>query len=252
MKLIKTLPLILVISVIIFSCKDKEDAGPDFSKVSLSLSANAELFTVPAAMATSEDFFAGIANDYMDFAENIVQHRLQLLAIPSGGKESSMPAITAVNARSQAKLFVVYTSKEPSTFQNIAYQIKDTGTKYTFEYLVNDVSQPDWYRYVYAEEAKDLSTGSIDGYGNSDDQRGIIEEYDWTRNGDDFTMDIDNRVNFHGPHFKMHITLNTKTHAGSLGFSQDGHQLYDFTWDAEGSGTYKIYEDGVVTGSGTW
>jgi hypothetical protein len=245
---IKILSLLLMMAFAMSCSKDEKDPEPDLDKVSISLAENAQVITVPTAMANSEDPYAQQASSYITLA-NSVSANFALFKAPANATKSTTE-ITPVNGRVNASAkVVVYTWTDPS-YGSVAYQVKDAGTKYTFEFFVKPQGETGWYRYLHAEEEKDHSTGNMIVYDYFSKSNDILLQWDWTKSGDDFKMNMTSSLD--SDVFKVTIAINTKTKAGSVVYFQNALKLYDMTWDAQGSGTWNFYENGVVTDSGTW
>jgi hypothetical protein len=73
--------------------------------------------------------------------------------------------------------------------------------------------------------------------------------YEWTRAGNIFNLSITE----HSEGFKVDITVDQATRAGSVTYYFDGVKEYTLTWDDAGNGTWAYYnEEGDVTSTGTW
>jgi hypothetical protein len=239
---------LLVVSVL--SCSKEDETKTDLTKVTLSLSVMEKTLTLPSAMTASLDNYARTASGFFELARNNANQYMELLSIPRGSSKSVM-GITPLNGPTiNSNSFMLYTGQDGS-FNNIGYRVTDAGSKYVFEYLRKSPGATDWYRYLYAEEIKDQSTGSLMLYDLSPDNRGILEAWTWTHHGDDFTLTLDSHSNFNGS-FKIDYTINTATHAGTVIFFQGTSKLYDMAWNSLGTGSWKVYNNGAVTASGTW
>jgi hypothetical protein len=254
MKILTKLTFFLLVSPLLISCgKDDKEPGPDLTSVKLSIASNADIFVLPAAMTSSNHPYAITARGYLNLLEDIFTENSEMLSGNQPGLSKSMSArLVALNADNPPKgtSFLLYTGQEPSTRMDIAYQLKDLDNLYSFEYLVSEFSKAEWYRYLYAEENKDQTSGLVKLYDNVPGVHAVIQTYTWTWSGDDFVLHLDSDVNFNGS-FEIDYTINTKTHAGSVTFA-DATTKNEMTWDATGSGTYTIYQNSAVIDSGTW
>jgi hypothetical protein len=243
---LKILSLIMVMGVAVSCSKDDEDPAPNLENVSVSLKGQAEVVTVPSAMLTSEDPNAQMAASYVEMANSIGEN-LAMFTPPSGATKSTT-AITAVNGRTKEGAVLVYTWTDPN-YGTMAYQIKDAGTKYTFELFLKPDGETDWYLYVSAEEQKDGSAGSMKLHDFFSGTGEVLMQWNWSRSGDDFTMEV---LSNWGDPFRVVLEINTVTKAGSVEYYFDSELSYSMTWDAQGNGTWEYYAEGEVVESGTW
>jgi hypothetical protein len=249
MKITKYFSLIALM-VISLSCSKDDEPAPAVEKATLSLGANTQILEVPAAMASSDDVYAEMATGWVMLA-NSMSANLSLFQAPSGAAKST-ELIVPVNGRSAAGgSAVVYTWSDPN-YGSIAYQIRDASTKFTFELFFKGTTDTGWYRYIYAEEAKDKSAGYmllLDAWGlMSSDRNEVMMRWDWTRSGDNFTFkmsDFDSGFNFL-------VTVNQKTKVGSVVYFEGTEKIYEINWDAQGKGTWKVYESSQVVDEGSW
>ena len=251
MKNIKGTFCLLAMSVAI-SCS-KDDGGEpkvDLTKVSLSIFQGPALPALPINVTGSNDPYATQAGQYFDFINNTLAGHAENLKQVDEERSYLAPLEPANGTATTGSNYLLYFGKDTS-FNNIAYQVRDGGSIFTFEYLVNYVGTPDWLRQFYGEEAEDQSSGKLTNTDISPENRGIIETYEWTRNGDDLALNHDNHVNFQDS-FQLEITINTSTRAGSVSYFIDYVRKQDIAWDANGSGTWKTYENGAISASGSW
>jgi hypothetical protein len=248
MRSIRFLPLLIMV-VFVFSCS-KDDPEPSIEQVSLSLSKDSQLIEVPAAMMNSEDDHAQMAAGFVALA-NGMGGSLALFTPPAGATKST-DIITPLNGRLQkGSAAVVYIWNDPQ-YGSVAYQVRDASDKYTFELFYKGNDDAGWYRYLYAQEMKDKTAGYMvlyDAWGFINDTRSAeMVRWEWTRSGDDFTFiirDLESAFNFT-------IEVNTKTKAGSIIYTEDNEKLYEMTWDGQGKGTWKEFENNQVIAEGTW
>jgi hypothetical protein len=248
MKITRFLSFIAVMAIV-FSCSKDEEPEPNIEQASLSLSKDKPIIEVPAAMATNEDEHAQMASGYVTMA-NGISSNLAMFTPPSNAVKSTT-IITPLNGRiaSTNADAVVYTWIHQGT--SIAYQIRDLSDKYTYELFYKGASDTGWYRYLHAQEMKDKSAGYMvlyDLWNSTGDRSAALLRWDWTRKNDLFTVTL---KDVQGD-FSIVVSVNTKTKAGSVIFYEGKDKLYEMTWDTLGNGTWKSYEDGIVTEEGTW
>lgn len=246
--------LFSILTAVAFSCSEDDDAkssSSDLEKASLSFAGDAKVIAPPSAMASSEDTYAMMANSYITQA-NLMTNYLSYFTPPSGATKSST-AITASNGRVAAAQteYLVYTWSDPN-YGSIAYQISQESDKWVFEIFFKGKGQSSWLRYVYAEEQKDKSSGFMNIYDIFTGDGGLLLNYAWTRSGDVLTFVLSESAS--GLNVKVTIVINEKTKAGSVLYTIDGAKFYEMEWDAQGNGSWAIYEDDgtTVLEEGTW
>lgn len=249
MKITRILSLIALMAIG-FSCSKDDEVQPDVEKAEISFSGNATVVEAPAAMLASDDEYAQLAAGWISMA-NGMSANLALFTPPAGATKST-ELITPVNGRVAANSGVVYFWSDPQ-YGSVAYQIRDGADKYIFELFYKGNGETGWYRYLYAQELKDKSAGHMilyDAWGLMNDTRKEeMIRWDWSRSGDNFTFTMSEFD--YGFNFTM--TVNTKTKAGSITYFEGDITLYEMTWDAQGKGTWKEYdEEGALIAEGTW
>lgn len=249
MKFAKPFTLVALMAIG-FSCSDDKDPEPNIEDVAISLAESQQVLEVPAAMLGSDDENAQMAASWVAMANGLAGN-LALFTPPAGATRST-ELITPVNGRVASSTGVVYTWSDPS-YGSVAYQIRDVSDKYTFELFYKGTDDAGWYRYLYAEEMKDRSKGYMAMYNAMDsgsDTRGAeVMRWDWSRVKDNFIF----KLTAAEGEFSFTVTVNTKTHAGSVVYYQGTVKLYDMSWNADGSGSWKHFNDaGEETAAGTW
>ena len=171
---------------------------------------------------------------------------------PPAGATHTNEIITPANGRTAATRAVVYKWSDDRQGISIAYQIQDVSDKYIFELFYKGADDAGWYRYLYAEEMKDRSTGYMamyDAWGTESEARDTeLFRWEWARQKDNFSFSMSA-----GESVYFTATINTKTKAGSMQF-YDGEVMYsEVTWTSHGSGTWKQFDsEGNVLESGEW
>ena len=247
MKISKIISLIALMAIGA-SCS-KDDPEPKVEEASISLSQNSQVLQVPEALLSNEDPHAQMVAGWVGIA-NGLSANLALFKPPAGATKSN-DIILPVNGRATSTSGVVYIWSDPA-YGSVAYQILDGSDKYIFELFYKGNTDAGWYRYLYAQEMKDRSAGYMtlyDAWGSMTDSRDAeVMRWDWTRSGDIFTFHMsvsESDINFV-------VSVNTKTKAGSIVYSEADVKLFEITWDAQGKGSWKDYEEGVVVAEGTW
>lgn len=249
MKITKILSLIALMAVAI-SCSKDDEPAPQIENASLSFSQDQEILVVPDRLLESTDPNAMLAVSMIQMA-NDMSSSIALFEPPAGATRST-ELITPANGRTSAEKGVVYIWTDAQN-GSVAYQVKDAGDKYIFELFFKATVDSPWYRYLYAQELKDKSAGHMvmyDVWGFFDDtQKAEMFRWSWTRKGDVFTFKMSDNLDA----FNFTATVNTKTKAGSLEYFQDGLKHFEISWDAQGKGTWKEFDEtGAVVEEGTW
>jgi hypothetical protein len=236
-----------------FSCSEDDDATSSdatLEKASLSFAGETKAITPPAAMASSQDEHAMIANGYIASA-NAMTSVLSYFTPPSGATRSSTK-ITAANGREAATAteYLVYTWSDPNV-GSIAYQISSESDKWVFEIFYKAKDASSWLAYVYAEEKKDKSEGLMKIYNLFGDGE-LAYSYTWKRTDDILTLVLSESLT--GENVTITIAINEKTAAGSVVYTSNGITFAEIEWDAKGNGSWVMYEeDGVtVVDEGKW
>lgn len=248
MKISRILSMAALLAIAV-SCSKDDDAEPKIEDAALSFSQNSPVLEVPQALVTNDDPYAQMASGWISMA-NGMSANLALFTPPAGAARST-DLITPVNGRVSSSSGVVYTWSDPQ-YGSVAYQIRDEGDYYAFELFYKGLDDAGWYRYLYAQEAKDRSAGYMrlyDAWGYMSDSRDAeIMRWDWTRKGDVFTFKFSEQES----QIQVILVVNTKTKAGSVVYYESSSKLFEMDWDAQGKGSWKQYESGVVVDEGTW
>ncbi|HEY9490287.1 MAG TPA: hypothetical protein VIQ51_18250 [Chryseosolibacter sp.] len=249
MKITKILSLMALMAIAISCSKDDDDPQPNVENIELSFSGDTQILEVPQGLLQSEDLKAQEVTAWVSLANGLSSN----LAFfnPGAGATKSTELITPANGRTSASKGVVYYWHHDA-YGSVAYQIRDEEDKYIFEFLLKRVGETDWFRMIYAEEQKDRSAGYMALYdveGTAEEARQPTARWDWTRKGDLFTfkfVSANNEIN-------LTLTVNTKTKAGSVVSSPANVKQSEIKWEANGSGSWKIFDDtGAVVEEGSW
>lgn len=248
MKFSRILSLMVIIAITA-SCSKDDEPEPKLEDAALSFSQNAPAVEAPQALLTNDDPHAQMASGWISMANSMTANLA--LFTPPAGAERSTTLITPANGRVAAESGVVYTWSD-SQYGSVAYQIRDQNDKYVFELFFKGLDDTEWYRYLYAQEMKDRSSGYMvlyDAWGYSDDTRGAeLLRWDWTRKGDQFTMKVSDVQGL----VEIVLVVNTKTKAGSVVYYESSSKLFEMEWDAQGKGSWKSYDGGQLVDEGTW
>jgi hypothetical protein len=239
--------LLFVVALFAFSCSKDEDPAPTLETVTLSL-AQDQGITAPPAMATSSNQYAQEAYGYIEMA-NLFENYSDLFKIPDGATKLTTK-ITATNGRiNNTGDYVTYEWTDTGSGYKFALQISEQSDQYTWEIFVKTGDQTNYLKFIEATEKKDKSSGSFKVYDYTDPAPAteLWLDYVWTRNGD--TLHI---VLIEFAVIKVDMTINTKTKAGNFIVYMDNEKLYEMAWDAQGNGTWKYFENGVLTDQGSW
>jgi hypothetical protein len=248
MKLSKILSMMVLVAIAA-ACSKDDEPEPNVEDAALSFSQNSPIIEVPQSLVTNEDSYAQMAAGWISMANGMTAN-LAMFTPPAGAQKST-DLITPVNGRVSASSGVVY-SWSDGQGNHVAYQVRDESDKYVFELFYKGVDDAGWYRYLYAQEAKDRSAGYMrlyDVWGVSSDSRGTeLMSWDWARKGDQFTLDFSSAEG----EMKVTLVINTKTKAGSAVYYESSNKLFEMEWDALGKGSWKSYDAGELVDQGTW
>lgn len=248
MKLSRILSMAVLIAIAA-SCSNDDEPEPKLEDAALSFSQNSPVVEAPQALLTNDDPYAQMASGWISMANGMTAN-LALFTPPAGAQKSTT-LITPANGRVAAETGVVYTWSDPQ-YGSVAYQIRDQSDKYVFELFYKGIDDTDWYRYLYAQEMKDRSSGYMvlyDAWGYYGDTRNAeLLRWDWTRKGDQFTMKVSDTQGL----VEIVLAINTKTKAGSVVYYESSSKLFEMEWDAQGKGSWKSYDGGQLSDQGTW
>jgi hypothetical protein len=248
MKLSRILSLIVLVALAA-SCSKDDEPEPRVEDAALSFSKNSPVIEVPQALITNEDSYAQMAAGWISMANGMTANLAMFT--PPAGAERSTNLITPVNGRVSASSGVVYTWSDGQG-NSVAYQVRDESDKYIFELFYKGQDDSGWYRYLYAQEAKDRSAGYMrlyDVWGvYGDNREAELLRWDWTRKGDQFTLRLSEEQGL----IEVVLVVNTKTRAGSVTYFESSNKLFEMTWDAQGKGSWKSYDAGELVDEGTW
>jgi len=248
-------PKLLLLTLVIFalSCSKDDDAKPNLESASPSIAESTVVVTPPTAMTSSSDPYAQMASAWIQSVNGIGAYTTYFKA-PEGAVKGTTK-ITASNGRSSGTTgeYLVYTWNDTQSGYSVAFQVSDESDHYTWEVFFKASTATEWLKYVHAEEKKDKSSGFMKVYDVwellGDDPSGILASYTWERTGDIFTFEMNSDL------FELHLnlTINTKTKAGSVTYYFGHVKTYEMTWDANGNGTWKSYdEQGNIDEQGSW
>jgi hypothetical protein len=247
---LRFLPLIALMAVMI-SCS-KDDPAPSVENAKLSFSADEEAIVIPDEMVISDNTYASTVAGYVAEA-NALSSWTSLMAPPSGATKSTTE-IEPVNGRIRRTSGAVVVYIFESQGYKIAYQVKDLSDSWSFE-LFQEIDGG-WYRYFYATEKKDRSSGYMsltDIWSGTNDE---LARWEWTRSGNLFNFTFTSE-----DWYKAVMQVDTSTKAGWLeiywGETDANNNFYwdissKITWNGNGSGTWAEYDGGNEVASGTF
>jgi hypothetical protein len=237
--------LLLSVALFILSCSKDDDPTP-LQSTPISIVQNNQVIEPPAALLSSTNDYAEMVVEYIESA-NALSGFTSFFTIPTGAAKSTTK-ITASNGRIDATGdFVVYEWSDSQSGSKVAFQVSEFSDHYTWEVFIKYPTDANYLKFIHAEEKKDKSSGFLkvldtDGANPS----GAFITYSWTRSGDTLNYII---TSFGS---KINLTVNTKTKAGSVIYTENGVKQYEMTWDTKGNGTWKYFNNGVVASQGTW
>ncbi len=243
---------LLLLAAAIFAVSCSKDEEPSLEKKAISLAENDQVIVAPAALLASDDPQAQLAAGWI-MQVNAMSSYLQYFNMPAGAQKSEAP-ITASNGRvKDAGDHVTYVWNDAQSGQSVAFQITEESDRYVFEIFLKLDAGADFLKYFHAEEKKDRSNGFMKIYDifgiYGDDASVVWINYEWSRSGNIFNLTMTE----YSESFKVVVTFDQATKAGTVAYYFDGVKEYLLTWDGAGNGTWTYYnEEGTITESGTW
>lgn len=244
--------LLAVVTLFIFSCSEDEVSNDqNLEEASLSLSQKDKVVDVPSGLETSDNIYAAQVNTWVQMANSIQNGYLGYFEVPDGATKSSEP-IVAANSRANLTTgeYLVYKWTDPGSGYGLAYQVSQEADKYIFQIFFKFSDDPNWYKYIEAEEQKDESSGSFKIYGAlGQSSSSVYLKYEWTYNDGMFNFNIYNNTSS----FEIDMVVNEETGAGEVKYYSSGQLDSFMSWDAKGNGSWKIYDDaGDLDDQGSW
>jgi hypothetical protein len=230
------------------SCKDDEPAvQQDLSTAELSFKTGEDPVAIPSGLLQSTDPNAQQAVVFLEQANGMAD-LISSLQPPTGATKSSTP----INGKSSnggrtEVAYVVYTWTSGNT--TIAYQISETSTEYIFELFWKLSPDSEFLKYLHAEESKLGKEGFLNSYDPFGTTTDYLVRYQWNEVSDGtFYFDLLTQ----GDEFTINIVSNPDN-SGSVKYYVSKELYYDIAWNADGSGSWILYDfDGTVNSSGSW
>ncbi len=253
MKLTLNFFVYCVLLLAVASCSKDDDptVQSDLSSAELSFKAGEAPVVIPTGLAQSDDPIAQSAVAYLSQA-NEMANFISEMQPPAGATKSSTPINGKVNTGGRTEAdFLVYTWTDGNYIY--AYQISETDTKYVFELFWKFSDTSDFVRYILAEETKIKSETTLDGflevYSLFSESEDYQLRYEWNKDADGtFHFDLLTPNDA----FRISIVSNPDN-SGSVKYFFSGSIYYDITWNADGSGSWILYDlEGNISDSGTW
>jgi hypothetical protein len=252
---LKMLSLLAAMAIMVSCSKDDDPAPVESAK--LSFAADEEVIDLPAAMLESTDPYASqIAEMVSDLNE--LTSWTAFAETPEGATKSTTEIVPENGRVARTNGSVVVYIWDDGQGGQFAYQVKDLSDSFLFELLWKVDGK--WYRFFSASEKKDKSSGNMvlyNFFGDPADPDNLpteqIARWDWSRSGDilNFTF-----TDFE--YYKFEMSANIKAKTGTMtsywGSTVNTTVVWEkeseLTWNADGSGTWKEYDNGQVVAQG--
>jgi hypothetical protein len=254
---LKFLALVAVLAVMA-SCSKDDDPAP-LESAKLSFGDEESVVTLPDVMLNSSNEYVSQIVEMVGQV-NMLSSYTMLSETPDGATKSSTEIVPENGRIARTAGSVLVYIWDDGQGGQIAYQVKDQSDAFVFELLWKIDGK--WYKYFSATEKKDKSSGNMVLYDiwnfNSDPNwtaSSQLFRWDWSRSGDLLSFSF---TDFESLKFEM--SVNVKTGAGNMatywGSTVNESVVWEkgseITWESDGSGTWKDYEDGAVIAEGTF
>lgn len=242
--------LLVAITLFIFSCSEEEvDNNQSLEKATLSIAEKDDVVEVPSGLQTSDDPYAMQVNTWVQTANAMSQY-FGYFEIPEEAEKVDDPIVPA-NGRANltTEEYLVYKWTDPQSDYGVAYQVSQEVDKYIFQIFFKLPDDPNWYKYVEAEEQKDESAGSFVVYGAFNKSSSALLEYNWTYDDGTFSFNMINNSST----FEFEMVVNEETGAGEIKYYSEGKLDSYMKWDGVGNGSWKVYNsEGELDSEGSW
>ncbi|MBK8805237.1 MAG: hypothetical protein IPO21_00755 [Bacteroidales bacterium] len=230
---------ILGISLLFTSCKKEEKL--DVSSIKKPSNTATKTVSVPTSLSSSSNTNAQACASYITMF-NAIGSYSSVFNIPETAEVCNDDLSTFKSGEESE----VYTWSDG--VNTVYYVVTDETDKYTWTiyYSGNGYTKA---KFLYAEEMKDASKGYLEIFDYTSSSTTSLGKWSWepTSKGILYTYEL----LYLG--YNMKITLNANTdNTGDLSYYYSGALYAYYTWNADGTGTYATYSDGVVEYSGSW
>jgi len=240
MKLLRSLSVLLIVGLLFFSCSsDKKDSGTN-QEEQPPQGVTIEPVQLPASMVQSSDEHAQLVVAYVNLL-NVFQYWTNSL-IPRGQVKKS-PALEATTDGPPW----VYTWTEQGLTVTLTITIENNQYHWVLTYSGSyEGTQYTNVKVVEAWQNMDGTSGSITLY----DPETQSKAADWTWQKDDQGTVT---IHFISYDDQTEIILVQKADlSGSIEVKENSVLVFKATWNGDGTGQWWTYENGSVSGSGTW
>ena len=240
--------LTLSILILIVGCSKDNDNNPAGPTVNNAPAFEVKTIDAPAKMtqaSESGDYGATVGIAYLHMANGMSAY---------GGYFSHHTSMNKLQKVSDGDVW----ENEWSITDSMTMKIKstETNTKYTWELFLNGIDEGAVYnnwRMMYVEELKDGSSGFSNYY--MDGSTELLLEWSWETNSEDIFHFVFIR---HGDNGEVIDITSNPDGSGEIkasSFTNSPTKLtltYKAVWNADGSGQWWTYTNGVVTDTKEW
>lgn len=233
---------LLLLAVAAISCGDKDDPAPaqDLKELELTIFEESQKIAVPEGLQSSSDPYAQQVNSMISSIS--VNSYSAMFTVPDGATQLSEP-IEAANGRTNGSSVTWEWSYQGGS---IAYQITELDDSYFFEMFFKTDGEP-YYKWFEGEQSKDGRSGSFLILDHTSDTRTVLLTYNYEIRADG---------SFYLEYISFTQTLKIEVAAdksGSISQFNGASIMYEYTWAADGSGTWTEYDEtGAVVEEGSW
>jgi len=239
---------LLMLTFFATSCSEEEPGNDqNLENANLSLADESQIVDAPQGLKDSDDTYAVLVDSWIQTANGMTQY-LTYFDIPEGAQKTTNPIVPA-NGRMAATTEEYLVYKWEHGGYGVAYQVSQDVENYYFEVFIKLQDDPNWYKYVHAEENKAHTIGSFIVYDAFDKKSEDLWQYNWDKTSEDFKFEVSSSLS----NYSYEMVINKETKAGTVTYYNDGQIDYNISWDAQGNGSWKNYDDeGKLDSQGEW
>ncbi len=243
---------IFLIAAGMSSCSKDDSGNTPAPKTTLSISGGSDVIIVPDALANSDNTMAKLVASYMTTATNMNSFISYFTPPEDAARTNTKSSSTTYTWTSP------FLGGQPMTFYWTYYDSVDRN-KWTIDISFQDKT----YRYAEASELKDHSQGSIRfNYNWTEEMDGNASDdlfwlYSWTKNESgpntlEYAIQAGSGDNSVTDFAEYQVISQNPDLSGELTFYEDGVKYQYFSWSADGSGSWKTFDNEKIVDSGTW
>jgi len=231
-KTTKQLIAFLFLSVMIgfTSCSsDEEIQEKELASVTEEFQQKINQIDLPSALENSENSYALQASSYFNSVKALGLSFSALLTVPQNATSSSKPSGTASKGINNSKTYTW--SSDGIT---VSYTITEQSDRYSFYYYVESTDFTG--KLMSGYQLKDGSYAEFSLY----NEGLVVSIFKFWLNGDTIKAELISDDS------KIYLETNSSTKEGFIKVYEAGALTYEFTWNADGTGSYTNHETGDI------